>query len=465
MKHIGFYFLVILTFSCTKTAVDPQSTPNSTPTPSPQTTVIASFDLMQDKFLTPTCATSGCHLSAQDPSFAQHGLILTKGFSYANLVGVTPKNSVAISNKLQRVKKSSSAESLLFHKMNWDLSHHSAVNYGAPMPLGGKPVSKGQLDFVQKWIEAGAPEKGEVVDAKILEDTTPSYVEVSAFTALDSPSKEGKSGIQLKVDRFTVAPNFERELFVRRLLNNPEPVYINRIKLKSMPNSHHLVVYDFRSKAVLPNLNDIRDLRNPDNSLNFITALQMSNHIFLGGGTDPNSDYTFPEGTALMLPANSSLDLNPHYFNRTKDVLYGENYINLYTVPAAQVKKVVSMIDFNNTTFTLPAGQTTVVKTDFTKFEEGNSGVAIVSLTSHMHERGKLFQIRIKGGTRDGELIYEETDWEHPKVINYPTVITLKKGEGLTSIVTYVNNTNRLISFGLTSQDEMNIIFGYYYPL
>ena len=160
-----------------------------------------------------------------------------------------------------------------------------------------------------------------------------------------------------------------------------------------------------------------------------------------------------------MFPANSSIDVNPHYFNRTKENLYGENYVNLYTVPAAQVKKVVNMIDFNNTTLNIPAGQTTVISKSFT-FDQD---VDIVSLTSHMHERGKLFQIKIKGGTRDGELIYEETDWEHPKVLNYPKVISLKKGEGLTSIVTYVNNTNRLINFGLTSADEMSIIFGYYY--
>ncbi|MEY3855295.1 MAG: hypothetical protein RIS68_1309, partial [Bacteroidota bacterium] len=40
-----------------------------------------------------------------------------------------------------------------------------------------------------------------------------------------------------------------------------------------------------------------------------------------------------------------------------------------------------------------------------------------------------------------------------------------KKGEGLTSVVTYVNNTTKNLSFGLTSEDEMDIIFGYYYSL
>jgi hypothetical protein len=139
--------------------------------------------------------------------------------------------------------------------------------------------------------------------------------------------------------------------------------------------------------------------------------------------------------------------------------LYGENYVNLYTIPAVQVKKVVQMIDFNATNFTLPANQTTTITRDF-KFDKN---VAIVSLTSHYHERGKLFQIKIKGGPRDGELIYENTDWAHPKVINYETPIQLQAGEGLTSVVTYVNNTNKDLAFGLTSEDEMNIIFGYYY--
>ncbi len=446
-------FIALLPMACSKVANDPGVTPV------PQTAALASFDLLQDKVLTPTCASAGCHLSNKDASYAQHGLVLTKGNSYANLVGVASVNAVAFKNSVLRVRKYASVESLLYHKLNWDLSHHGLSNYGAPMPLGGKALSKGQIEFVQKWIDAGAPASGEVADAKLLDDTTSSYVEDANFTPLASPAEEGKTGIQLKVARFVVPANFERELFVRRSLSNAEPVYVNRIKLKSRVNSHHLVLYDFRSKSLLPAIDEVRDLRNLDNSLNILTVIQMSNHIFLGGGTDPNSDYSFPEGFAIQLPANASVDLNPHYFNKTNDNLYGENYVNLYTIPAAQVKKVVQMIDFNVTSFTLPANQTTTITRDF-KFDKS---VAIVSLTSHFHARGKLFQIKIKGGERDGELIYENTDWAHPKVINFDTPILLQAGEGLTSVVTYVNNTNKELGFGLTSEDEMNIIFGYYY--
>ena len=449
----GIFVLAFLSFACSKEANDP-----TVIAPGPSIKV-SSFDLMQDKILTPSCATAGCHLSTKDASFPQHGLVLAKGTSYANLVGVTSVNAIALKNSVIRVRKFASGESLFFHKLNWDLSHHGLVSYGTPMPLGGKPISKGQLAFVQKWIDAGAPATGEVADAGLLDDTTPSYVEEANFTPLPSPAEEGNSGIQLKVDRFVVPPNFERELFVRRPLNNIAPVYIARIKLKSRANSHHMVLYDFRSKSVLPNLDELRDLRNLDNSLNIGTVIQMSNHIFLGGGTDPNSDYRFPAGMALQLPVNASIDLNPHYFNKTSENLYGENYVNLYTVPADQVKQVVKMIDFNVTNFTLPANQKTTITRDF-KFDKP---VAVVSLTSHFHARGKLFQIKIKGGLRDGEVIYENTDWAHPKVINYDTPILLQAGEGLTSVATYLNDTNKDLGFGLTSEDEMDIIFGYYY--
>jgi hypothetical protein len=74
--------LAALPLACSKEANDQSITP------APQITMTSSFDLLQDKLLTPSCASSGCHLSNKDASFPQHGLVLTKGSSYANLVGV-----------------------------------------------------------------------------------------------------------------------------------------------------------------------------------------------------------------------------------------------------------------------------------------------------------------------------------------------------------------------------------------
>ena len=277
---------------------------------------LASFGLMQQKILTPSCATSGCHASEQDASFAQHGLVLAAGVAYKNMVGVDPKNSAARADGLKRVKAFASLESLLYHKLNVVASHHSGKQYGNPMPLGGQPLSDGQIEFVRRWIEAGAPEMGNVADAKLLDDKT---VSVATYEPLPVPS--AGTGVQLSIAPFDIQPNFERELFTRRMVGNAQDIYVNRYSIKMRSGSHHFIAYDFRNKSLLPNLNDIRDIRNPDNSMNLLTVLSMSNHVFLAGSQQQQQEYTFPEGAALLIPAGSSLDLNSHYVNKPDAVI------------------------------------------------------------------------------------------------------------------------------------------------
>lgn len=414
----------------------------------------SSFDLMQQKVLTPSCATAGCHASEKDPSFVQHGLVLAEGVAYQNLVGVDPRNSAAKADGLKRVKAFASLESLLYHKLNVGASHHSGKQYGNPMPLGGAQLPDGQVEFVRRWIEAGAPKTGSVADAKLLDDKTTT---VTAYEPLPVPATG--TGIQMSIALFDIQPKFERELFTRKLVGNTQDMYVNRYEIKMRPGSHHFVAYDFRTKNALPTLNEIRDLRNPDNSLNLATAFSMSNHVYFAGSQAQYQDYTFPEGMALLLPAGASLDLNSHYVNKTDAVTKGEAQLNLYTVDKARVTQVVQTLDLGNSNLNLPAGQRTTVTKSFTV----NKPRKILTLTSHMHKLGEKFVIKIKGGTRDGEVVYTSTDWEHPDIVTFKNPIDLKAGEGLTSEITYNNTTGKTVNFGLTSEDEMGIIFGYYY--
>jgi hypothetical protein len=416
----------------------------------------SSFDLIQTRILTKSCATSGCHASETDGAFRQHRLVLAKGVAYKNLVGVAPENEDAKSGGLLRVKPFQSEMSLLYHKLEPNSSvHHSGKNYGSYMPLGGQPLFAGEIEFVRRWIEAGAPEKGAVVDEQLLDDKTPSTV--PDFEPLAAP-KAGE-GYQLKIDLFSIQPDFEREVFVRREIGNASEIYVNRLVLRSRPNSHHMVLYDFRNRAQLPVLDEVRDLRGPTNLINLQTVLEMSNHIFLGGGTLANQDYSMPEGAAIRLPAKYSIDLNAHYFNKSNVTQYGENYINMYTVDKSKVKNIVQMLDLSNTSLeVLPKARKTFTKTwTFDKPRQ------VVMLTSHNHKLGEKFLIRIKGGNRDGQIVYESTDWEHPLIKNFTPALSLAKGEGLASEITYYNSTDKPVRFGLTSEDEMGIIFGYYY--
>jgi len=416
-----------------------------------------SFPQLQANVLTPSCAVSGCHVGASASSSGN--LVLTADVAYDNLVNVSPDNLAAKRDGLKRVVPGKPDSSLLFQTVVLALAAHNG-EYGNIMPVGNQAIPQGQVDFLRKWIEAGAPKTGDVADASLLSNKTPQTA--AAFQPL-SPPPAGQ-GIQIHVDSFGVKSNFERELFVYRSLGNASDVYVNRIQTAMRPLSHHFVLYSVDQSMApgwpcTPAFNTVRDIRNADGSMNLLNMIPMACHVFVAGSMTQNSDYVFPAGVALRLPPSMAIDMNVHYVNRTSGEIPGEAYANLYTVPLTQVQKVARTLNMSNTSISLPAGKTTTLEKTFTVSTTTN----VFMLTSHMHMLGVRFQIKIVGGSRDGELVYDNTDWEHPQTITFAQPIVLSPGQGLKSVITWNNTTDHTVTFGLQSTDEMGIIFGYYY--
>jgi hypothetical protein len=436
----SFLVLILLVSSCKK------STDNGRP----------DFDIIQEQILTQTCATAGCHASSSDPSFAQHGLILAAGQSYDQLVDQAPMNAAAVASNYKLVRPGDAETSFLYHKITCVASHHPVTgNFGSQMPLGGQVLSKGQVEFIRRWINAGASKTSSSIDDNVLKDSSACQV---AIQPLDPPA--AGTGFQLTINPFEIPKNFEREVFVRKNTPNTDTVFVNRLQMRGASNSHHFVLYGFRSLIGLPAVDQLRDLRDPlTGVLNQTTLQQMQNHVFMGGGTDVNTDVTLPAGVALKIAPATAVDLNAHYFNRTNFVLTGQNYLNMYTVPRASVQYEAKTLDLNNFDINIPP----YTRRTLTKTFTFNTVTRVVMLTSHFHKLGETFVIKIAGGSRNGEVVYSNTDWEHPLVKSFATPIVLQPGEGLTSVVTYYNPSSLGVGFGFTSQDEMNIIFGYYY--
>jgi hypothetical protein len=429
--------------SCTDSTTDP-----------PDTAPKSSFDELQTNVLAKSCAISGCHVTGSAMA-AQSGLVLEASVAHANLVGVVPTNTAAKSDGLLRVAPGSPDSSFLFIKIT-DPSHHAG--YGAHMPLGADPLSARQIEFIRQWIVAGAPKTGVVADASLLADT--SHGHESVFTPLAPPAPG--TGFQISTGLFDVAPNFERELFIYRRVGNTTPVYINRIETLMRPGSHHLVLYTFPSSTpagIIPETDRIRDIRAANGSMIDANMQAMGYHLFFAGAMTPHESYTFPPGVALRVPANIAIDMNSHYVNATGATRQGEAFANFYTVDSSEVQHVAKPLFLSYDDFMLPPGARTTVTNTF-RFGSRRS---ITLLSAHMHKRGERFVIRIFGGARNGEVIYESTNWEHPPIKVFSEPLVLNAGEGLTSEVTYNNETNRRITFGLTSEDEMDIIFAYYF--
>ncbi|WP_428656746.1 hypothetical protein [Runella sp.] len=419
-----------------------------------------SFKLIQTQIFEKSCATSGCHASEQDAAFRQHGLVLKGAASYDNLVNKFAKNTAANADSMRLVMPGNVAKSFLFTKINCSAASQLAgKQYGNPMPLGANGLSIGEIEFVRKWIEAGAPRSGGSADASLITNSVPLCGSTfgSTFTALEAP--KAADGLQLHLEPFEVANTYEREIFVRKPVGNTTELYINRVQSRMRPGSHHFILYDFKNQNSLPTEGQVRDLRNSDGTSNLLTFLSMQNHIFWAGTQTQEHDYQFPEGIALRIPANYSFDFNSHYVNKTAGKIPGEVYVNLYKLAKEKVKIVANSLNLANESFTLNAGQRSVVTKTFTF----SKLTKVLMLTSHTHKLGEKYVIKIVGGDRNGEIVYESTDWEHPLIKTFAQPIELKKGEGLMSEVTYNNITSKTVKFGLTSEDEMDIIFGYYY--
>jgi len=415
----------------------------------------SSFQLLQQKVFTPSCV--GCHTQGTDYA-VQSGLILDQDQSYNSLINIMSYYPKAKADDILLVKPGNADSSLLYMKVHGIPQNH---DYGLLMPLGNEALSIGQQEFIKEWINAGAPKTGVVADASLLDDTT--HYPAPTFTDLAPPAVG--TGYQVTSGSFNVSSNFERELFVYRDLGNTLPIYVNRIHTKMRPFSHHLVLYTFdpqqTPKSMLPAFNVIRDLRNPDGSYNNSTEALMNYHTFLGGSMIQEDEYNFPPGVALKLPAHAGIDFNTHFVNYTPNTIPGECYANIYTTDASKVQYEAQPLFIPNTDITLPAQQqTTLMQTTTNPF---TNKMNVFMLTSHYHAKGQKFQILINGGSRNGEVVYESTDWAHPTEKVYDPPIVLNPGEGLTTRVTYYNNSSNTIYFGLKSTDEMDVMYGYFY--
>lgn len=415
------------------------------------------FARIQRTIIEPQCVS--CHRTGTSDARSSQ-LVLSRDSAYVQMVGVASAQTVARADGMQRVKPFRADSSLLFHKLAWVPGHHSR-DYGTLMPMGvTQGLTTGQLEYVRRWIEAGAPREGVVVDTAVLADAR---LQTANFTPLSAPT--AGTGIQLKVDSFAVSPTMERELFLYRPVGNTSDLYVTRIESRMRPGSHHLLLYTFDESRTTfpcntrPAANTVRDIRNADGSMNLLNMLPMACHVFFAGAMTPDFDFRFPAGVALKLPANASIDFNLHYVNRSPAPLPGEAFANLYTVDKAQVQTVARTLNMANTSFTLPPKTRTTVRTVFPI----STRTTVLSLTSHMHALGERFEIKVRRANGTETTVYVSTDWEHPAHTVLSTPLVLDPGDALVSVVTWNNVRDVAVGFGLLSTDEMDIIFGYAY--
>jgi hypothetical protein len=277
------------------------------------------------------------------------------------------------------------------------------------------------------------------------------------FTPLRKPA--AGQGYQLYVPPFPIPPNFEREWFLRLPVGNTEETFMTAYEVKQREGSHHVIAYQYadESKPGLPKIGEMRDQNQADGRINLFA--NMENMSLLAEAASPYQRVDFPEGFAVRIAPNATLDLNSHYFNKSAQTIFGEVSMNIYTQPKSSVKFILQQEDVDNeAVLVLPPKRSTAIEY-VERFPEDRK---LKVMFSHMHKRGKKFEVYYLGGPKDGQLLYTNDNWHDPKFVFVPDFVYINKGNGLRTVITYENETNREIRFGVTSEDEMGIFFYYY---
>ena len=136
------YNTVLLALLCTLLVSCTGGDGSGLPPRVPPGSIGPNFSEIQAAVLSPSCATTGCHLGAAAPQ----GLRLDDANSYGMLVGVPSAESPGT----LRVAPGDPANSYLIQKLE------GTASVGAQMPLGAPALEQAAIDVIRQWISAGA---------------------------------------------------------------------------------------------------------------------------------------------------------------------------------------------------------------------------------------------------------------------------------------------------------------------
>ena len=437
----------------------------------------STYHEIQDYIFDKSCVNSACHGTPANAG----GLNLAYEHSYQNLVGKTPRNPAASAAGMKLVDPSNIENSFLLTK----LIGPTTPELGARMPFAAGRLHDGKIAAIRTWIAAGAPEKGQLAnigDLAVLRDPEETF-------QAPAPPPPGQ-GYQLRLPPFKIEPGTEREVFYATQITDEngdliqEDIFINGFDIFYPTGSHHFILYRVTRLGLQRGLVEKGIVSgvgiNPQDTFRVVNPEdpQVTGHVaFLDrlpviGSQRAETSIRFPEGVALRIAGDTIFDMNSHYVNLLgTETLIGETYVNLYTLPPEAVKYEARGLAVSNKDIDVPPGTTRVIEDEWRVSNTVNllrvlgypdvTELNVFQLTSHIHRHGELFEIyRIS----TGELLHRSVAYDNAPLDMFDPPLKFTQGDGLRFQCTHSNyDKDAPIRYGLTSEDEMCIMFGFYY--
>ena len=432
----------------------------------------STYHEIQDYIFDKSCASSACHAAPANAG----NLNLTYGLSYQELVGRVPQNPAAAAAGMKLIDPGNPEKSFLLTKVM-----EPTPEQGVRMPFNAGRLHSGKIAAIRTWIAAGSPQ-GErlagIGDLSVLRDP----LEVFEPPAPPPPGQ----GYQLHLPPFKIEPGTEREVYYATQIvdENGHPVqediFVNRIEIYYPVGSHHFSIFQQTDAVVEGGLLELGALPgvgvDPNDTFRILDLAEIGmlgtigvDRFLISGSQTADTRLQFPEGVALRLPGDAVYDLNSHYINLLgTQTMHGEVYVNIYTIPPEAVKHEAKVFLVFNYDINVPPGTTRRTAEEWHIEDElaqhgfpPNAAIHLISVVSHMHRHGERFEIN---QLSTGEMLHRSISYDtaYPSLFDPPLILDHKDGLGFQC--TYGNDdTDVPLRFGLTSEDEMCVMQGYYY--
>jgi hypothetical protein len=278
-----------------------------------------------------------------------------------------------------------------------------------------------------------------------------------------APNAGGPTTLSAKIGPIHLETGEEHTRCITVNLKNPEGSFIRRFRTSLEEGSHHLVLY--RSDATAENLT-------PTECAAFSGLIKGQPPLFIAQQKSmelvmPNDENGIPTG--LEIRANQMVDIEIHSIDTTSGPLDVSGDIQLDTVPLSTNIVKSDILLFGTLDIKIPANgeyDTGV------KFHGGLPGTKAFAVTTHQHHLGTEMQVWYSTSIEDTKTrVADGKVWSDPAFETFSPALDFpaKQGQdfsdhGLSYQCHWKNTTAKDVGFGESANDEMCLLWAYYYP-
>jgi hypothetical protein len=293
------------------------------------------------------------------------------------------------------------------------------------------------------------------------------FVALACFTLATSAEAKRlhlhkpRHGFQMRMTSFVVQPGADREGCEYAVAPNRRPMDVAGFELNVTPGTHHFVLWEY--------------LGQDQSSTDFWTGIQyapgctglgprdsfVSNANLFGMVSASTKRIRFPPGVAVRLEPQAIVYPNLHFHNYTAAPITAQAVFNLIPARPGSVKHHAQAFTVGSANINIPAQGSASLTGEW----RAPANINLVQISTHQHHRGTRMTVhQIDAAGNDvGELV-TSPDWEHPSVSWYYTAKPIRAGEGLRFTCEWSNPDDHPVHFGVTTEDEMCFVGGYFYP-